>query len=222
MVGKEEDVMSNSAVARGALPPSLVPNRDWRGAMDDRIWTYYTTGEHARKYDRRSTTHLLRFLRNVEAHPPPQNSAAQAVLAAHGGMASYFTFVYFPEFVLRVRNVLAADESWRTRSGLCSYLHRASSHLQPPLALAPRTLAHSSSLLPAPVVGELERWLVSIHPAFATYAAALTDYGYEDLGFLQEVETAEFEEALTKVGMTKPAHRALALRRFQQLADEMN
>jgi hypothetical protein len=60
---------------------------------------------------------------------------------------------------------------------------------------------------------------VSIHPAFATYAAALTDYGYEDWGVLREVETAEFEEALTEVGMVKPAHRVLALRRFRQLAD---
>jgi hypothetical protein len=52
-----------------------------------------------------------------------------------------------------------------------------------------------------------------------TYAAALTDYGYEDLQFLRKVKEAEFEEALAVVGMTKPAHRALALRQFRQLAD---
>jgi serine/threonine protein kinase len=121
-VGKEEDVMSSSAAARAALPPTLLPNGDWRGMIDARLWTHYTTGEHARKYDRSSTTHLLRFLRNVEAHPPPQDSAAQTVLMAKGGMASYFTSTCFPELVLRVRNRLATETSWSTRSGLRRYL----------------------------------------------------------------------------------------------------
>ena len=64
---------------------------------------------------------------------------------------------------------------------------------------------------------DLEQWLVSIHPSFATYATALKDYGYEDLGFLRKVDEADFEVALTEVGMTKPAHRALALKQFRQL-----
>jgi hypothetical protein len=48
----------------------------------------------------------------------------------------------------------------------------------------------------------------------------LKDYGFEDLDFLREVHEADFEVALTAVGMTKPGHRALALRRFRQLKTE--
>jgi hypothetical protein len=65
--------------------------------------------------------------------------------------------------------------------------------------------------------GELEQWLVSIHPAFETYAAALIDYGYEDLDFLREADEEDFAEALTQVGMKKPAHRTRALKHFRQL-----
>jgi hypothetical protein len=67
------------------------------------------------------------------------------------------------------------------------------------------------------VVDELEEWLASVHPSFAVYSAAFKDYGYEDLGFLRDEEEAGFEQALAAVGITKPAHRALALRRFQEL-----
>jgi hypothetical protein len=132
-------------------------------------------------------------------------------------MASYFTAVCFPELALLVRTALTADEAWNTRSELIAYLQ--CSLLQPSRAMKSPQQQHMLHplMLPAPAVGELEQWLVSIHPTFATYAAALTDYGYEDLSFLREVETAEFEEALAEVGMTKPAHRALALRRFQEL-----
>jgi hypothetical protein len=63
----------------------------------------------------------------------------------------------------------------------------------------------------------LEQWLLSIHPVFTTYAAALKDYGFENMDFMEAVDVADFEDALTEVGMLKPAHRALAIRRFRQL-----
>jgi hypothetical protein len=59
--------------------------------------------------------------------------------------------------------------------------------------------------------------LLSIHPVFTTYAAALKDYGFENMDFMEAVDVADFEDALTEVGMLKPAHRALAIRRFRQL-----
>jgi TPR repeat protein/serine/threonine protein kinase len=121
-VGKEEDVVSNSASARAALPTGLLPRGDWRGVIGEPLWVRYTTGEHARNYDRSSTTHLLRFFRNVEAHPPARDSAADAVLVGNGGMASYFISICFPELALRVRNRLLRDKSWSTRSGLRRYL----------------------------------------------------------------------------------------------------
>jgi hypothetical protein len=74
-------------------------------------------------------------------------------------------------------------------------------------------------LLCAPEVGELEQWLASIHPSFATYAAALSDCGYEDLSFLRELEKEDFEEALIEAGMSKPVHRARVLRQLQHLSD---
>jgi serine/threonine-protein kinase/endoribonuclease IRE1 len=96
-VGKEADVRSSRAAARAVLPPSMLPSLlskqlcCWSDAIDERVWVHYTNeAEQGRKYDTSSTTHLLRFLRNCEAHPPPHDSQAQAVLAAHGGMASYF------------------------------------------------------------------------------------------------------------------------------------
>jgi serine/threonine protein kinase len=123
-VGKEDDVASNSPVARAALPPSLLPKQAWSDAIDKRVWLHYTTGEQARTYyDTSSATHLLRFLRNCEAHPPPQDSPAQAVLAAHGSMASYFVGVEgscFPQLVMGVmRSLMRA--SWNTRSSLARW-----------------------------------------------------------------------------------------------------
>jgi hypothetical protein len=58
---------------------------------------------------------------------------------------------------------------------------------------------------------------VSIHPAFKTYAAALVDYGYEDLSFLQAIDEEDFAIALTAAGMTKQGHQAMACKRFRQL-----
>jgi hypothetical protein len=72
----------------------------------------------------------------------------------------------------------------------------------------------------APEVGELEQWLASIHPSFASYAAALSDCGYEDLSFLREVDTKEFEEALMEAGMSKQVHRARVLRQLQHLSTD--
>jgi serine/threonine protein kinase len=220
-VGKEEDVMCGSVVARTALPPSMVPRDGWRDTLDIHVWAHYTIGDLCRSYDSSSTTHLLRFLRNCEAHPPPHDSAAQAVLAGHGGMASYFTLV-FPELTLRVWTALAEGDGWCTRGGLTKYLAQ-SSRTRSVVAVPPQQM-HPLSLLQttAPTVadGELKQWLMSIHPAFATYAAALNDYGYEDLSFLRQVDESDFGEALTAVGMTKQGHRALALRRFLQLKKE--
>jgi hypothetical protein len=87
-------------------------------------------------------------------------------------------------------------------------------------AAAPAAASRSTTLLCAHEVGELEQWLASIHPAFASYAAALSDYGYDDLSFLREAEKEEFEEALTGAGMSKPAHSARVIRQLQQLAGE--
>jgi chromosome segregation ATPase len=87
-------------------------------------------------------------------------------------------------------------------------------------AAAPAAASRSTTLLCAHEVGELEQWLASIHPAFASYAAALSDYGYDDLSFLREAEKEEFEEALTGAGMSKPAHRARVIRQLQQLAGD--
>jgi len=125
---------------------------------------------------------------------------------ANGSMASYFTSICFPKLALRVRNRLATETSWGTRSGLGRYLQ-----------CAPHS--RSSLLLCAPEVRELEQWLASIHPSFATYAAALGDCGYEDLSFLREVEKEEFEEALIAAGMSKPVHRARVLRQLQHLSE---
>jgi TPR repeat protein/serine/threonine protein kinase len=219
-VGKEEDVMSNSASAKAALPPSLLPRGDWRGVIDEPLWVQYTTGEHARNYDRSLTTHLLRFFRNVEAHPPARDSAADAVLVDNGGMATYFISVCFPELALRVRNRLLRGKSWSTRSGLHRYLQCTSPSrsftLSPEVGHEKKSRSRNRRRKSDSKKTEIEQWLVSIHPNFATFAAALIDYGYEDLSFLQEVKTAEFEEALTEVGMTKPAHRVRVLRRFQE------
>jgi hypothetical protein len=78
----------------------------------------------------------------------------------------------------------------------------------------------ASLLPPGPAPGgleELEQWLVSIHPVFVSFAAALRDYGYEDINFMRQVDEEDFEDALTEVGMIKPGHRALAIRHFRQL-----
>jgi hypothetical protein len=128
-VGKEDDVASNSPVARAALPPSLLPKQAWSDAIDKRVWLHYTTGEQARThYDTSSATHLLRFLRNCEAHPPPQDSPAQAVLVAHGGMASYFGGSggggCFPQLLLMVHGALARA-GWGSRKSLERWLPAA-------------------------------------------------------------------------------------------------
>jgi hypothetical protein len=73
-----------------------------------------------------------------------------------------------------------------------------------------------SLLVPHNTPGELEQWLVSIHSAFKTYAAALVDYGYEDLSFLQAIDEEDFAIALTAAGMTKQGHRAIGCKRFRQ------
>jgi hypothetical protein len=217
-VGKEDDVMSNSASARAILPRGLLKQARWSDVIDERVWVHYTSGEHARNYDAASTTNLLRFLRNCEAHPPPQGSQAQSVLVANGGMASYFHSC-FPHLALAVRTALAADEGWRTRSGLINHMqcYSPSSGQQraPHQQEARRELL--LPLLAQTAPGELEQWLVSIHPAFKTYATALIDYGYEDLDFLRGVDEEDFIEALTQVGMIKPAHRIGALKHFRQL-----
>jgi hypothetical protein len=221
-VGKEADVMSSSAAARLVLPPTLLKQARWSDAIDDRVWVHHTRSEQGRDYDTASTTHLLRFLRNCEAHPPPPGSPAQAVLAAYGGMASYFCSC-FPHLALAVRTVLAADEGWRTQSGLSSHMQCFS----PPSS--PQKASHQQEArreLPLPLLvahntpGELEQWLVSIHPAFKTYAAALVDYGYEDLSFLPAVDEEDFAIALTAAGMTKQGHRAMACKRFRQSVSE--
>jgi tRNA A-37 threonylcarbamoyl transferase component Bud32 len=124
-VGKEGDI--NSAIARGFLPPSLMPQRGWRSVLAETVWAYYTRGR-ARKYDIGSTTHLLRFLRNADAHPPAGDSAVQAVFKAHGGMARYFTSVCFPELALQVWTALMDNDDWNTRSGLSRYLQTQTSH----------------------------------------------------------------------------------------------
>jgi hypothetical protein len=52
-------------------------------------------------------------------------------------------------------------------------------------------------LLCVPEVGELEQWLASIHPFFASYADCTTaTVVTRILSFLREVEKEEFEEAL--------------------------
>jgi hypothetical protein len=129
-VGKEDDVASNSPVARAALPPSLLPKQAWSDAIDKRVWLHYTTGEQARThYDTSSATHLLRFLRNCEAHPPPQESPAHAVLVAHGGMASYFGGNSggggcFPQLLMAVHGALARA-GWGSRENLERWLPAA-------------------------------------------------------------------------------------------------
>jgi hypothetical protein len=172
-VGKDDDVFYSSAAARAVLPPGLLSvHMNWASVLDQRLWLHYTSGEQARSYDMASTTHLLRFLRNCEAHPPPQDSPAEAVLVAHGGMASYFRSC-FPKLALAVWTALSADDGWSTRSGLSKYMQ--CQHLS-------QGGTPSRSFLPLaelPEAGELEQWLVSIHPPFAAYAAALTNYGYE-------------------------------------------
>jgi hypothetical protein len=221
-VGKEADVMSSSAAARLILPPSLLKQARWSDAIDERVWAHYTRSEQGRDYDTASTTHLLRFLRNCEAHPPPPGSPAQAVLVAYGGMASYFCSC-FPHLALAVRTALAADEGWRTRSGLSSHMHCYSPPSSPqraPHQQEARRELPLSLLVPHNTPGELEQWLVSIHSAFKAYAAALVDYGYEDLDFLREADEEDFAEALTQVGMIKPAHRTRALKHFRQLKEQ--
>jgi serine/threonine-protein kinase/endoribonuclease IRE1 len=129
-VGKEDDVMSSSVSARAALPPSMLPSllstqsRCWSDAIDERLWLHCTNTAHqGRNYDTSSTTHLLRFVRNCDAHPPPQDSQAQAVLVAHGGMASYFVgsaevgASCFPQLVLGVRAALVRA-GWNARPSL--------------------------------------------------------------------------------------------------------
>jgi serine/threonine protein kinase len=129
-VGKEDDVASNSPVARAALPPCLLPKQAWSDAIDRRVWQHYTMGEQARTYyDTSSATHLLRFLRNCEAHPPPQDSPAQAVLEAHGGMASYFGGSSggggcFPQLLMVVHGALARA-GWGSRKSLKRWLPAA-------------------------------------------------------------------------------------------------
>jgi serine/threonine protein kinase len=122
-VGKEEDVVGNSAGARAALPPSLLPKSNWRKLIDEEVWAHYTEGDYGRSYDVCSTSHLLRFMRNSEAHPPPHNSKAQTVLAKHGGMATYFVSRCFPQLALQVRTALVEREEWRSRSTLQRFLH---------------------------------------------------------------------------------------------------
>jgi serine/threonine-protein kinase/endoribonuclease IRE1 len=221
-VGKEADVMSSSAAARLILPPSLLKQARWSDAIDKQVWVHYTSSEQGRNYNTASTTHLLRFLRNCEAHPPPPGSPAQTVLVAHGGMASYFCSC-FPHLALAVRTALAADEEWCTRSGLSSHMqcfsHPSSLQRAPHQQEARRELPLPLHVLAQTAPGELEQWLVSIHPAFRTYAAALIDYGYEDLDFLREADEEDFTEALTQVGMVKPAHRTRALKHFRQLKE---
>jgi serine/threonine protein kinase/ankyrin repeat protein len=206
-VGKDDDIVSNSAAARAVLPFSLLTkHKSWADALDQRLWLHYTKGKHARSYTTASTVHLLRFLRNCEAHPPAQDSLAQVVLVAHGGMASYFRSC-FPKLALVVWTALVADETWATRNGLSKYMQykRGNPHQSLPLVQLPVG------------AGELEQWLASIHPSFTTYTAALTDYGYEDLSFVRKVDEADFDAALKLVGMAKPAHRAMALKRFREL-----
>eukprot|EP00935_MAST-01C_sp_MAST-1C-sp1_P001411 g1411.t1 len=232
-VGREEDVMGNKPSATSVLKPGLV-QKGWHKAMAAAVYEHYTTGDFGRTYDTGSTTHLLRFLRNCEAHPPPQDSTAQAVLAADGGMACYFVVQCFPELAMRVRRALVQDlgTQWRERIGLRSFLHSSSTTHTHPGAVASsggdgqrqwsslQRLPPSALTPTVPEAGELEQWLVSIHPALAVYAAALTDYGFEDLDFVREVDEADFAEALEAVGMAKQGHRALALKRFRQLKQE--
>jgi hypothetical protein len=86
-----------------------------------------------------------------------------------------------------------------------------------PLPLSLPLLAQTSSQT---ALREIEQWLVSIHPAFKIYTAALIDYGYEDLEFLRDADEEDFAVALTQVGMIKPAHRTRALKHFRQLKEQ--
>jgi serine/threonine protein kinase len=60
-VGKEDDVMSNSAGARAVLPPAseLVPNGDWGACIPRVLWDHYM---YERLYDVTSTAHLVSVL----------------------------------------------------------------------------------------------------------------------------------------------------------------
>jgi hypothetical protein len=225
-VGNEHDVKTNSQEARGALPPSLLPKPVcWSDALDFSLWKYYTR-DQARKYNTGLTTHLLRFLRNCEAHPPDPGSMAQSVLVENGGAASYFCQRCFPQLSLGVWRMLGTREEWSTRSGLRKFLafshsrsRKKSAALPPQPSSQPPPLPEASSP-GGEALGDLEQWLVSIHSSFAVYAAALKDYGYEDLDFVQDADEEDFDEALTQVGMTKPAHRSRALKRFRLLQAE--
>jgi hypothetical protein len=121
-VGKEEEVVSNKQSARAALPPRLLVGAKWHESMDDAVYKHYTSGDYSREYDTSSTTHLLRFLRNCKVHPPPQDSMAQSVLVAHGGMARYFVGECFPQLAMAVRGALL-NARWFDRSNLAPWLY---------------------------------------------------------------------------------------------------
>jgi serine/threonine protein kinase len=217
-VGKEKDVVSNSASARQVLPPSLLPgvSLPWHTVLDPRVWSHYTDGELGRGYDTSSIMQLLRFMRNCEAHPPACGSEAQAVLVAYEGMANYFVSSCFPQLPLRVRIALAKQEAWSTRSGLQRFFRQQSQGETPvrsiPMGEADATARSGASSL------DLEEWLRSIHPNIGVYAARLVDYGYDDVSFLLDATEDDLKAALEEgcPGM-KPFHCTRVLKRHQQL-----
>jgi hypothetical protein len=223
-VGKEADVMSSSVAARLVLPPTLLKQARWSDAIDERVWVHYTSSEQERGYDTASTTHLLRFLRNCEAHPPPPGSPAQAVLVAYGGMASYFCSC-FPHLALAVRTALAADEGWRNRSGLSKYMVASTassvtsfddtdttdSKAAASGAGAGASAAKGSVAAKGSIAAKqpIENWLVSVNPVLGRYAAAFTDYGYDDTSLLVEATQQDIEDAMEELEMKKGHRRAL-------------
>ena len=57
---------------------------------------------------------------------------------------------------------------------------------------------------------------MSINPALGPYAMPLAEYGYDNLGVLQEANEQELDEAMAEIGVKKP-HRKLVKKAFRLL-----
>jgi hypothetical protein len=170
------------------------------------VYKHYTSGDYSREYDTSSTTHLLRFLRNCEAHPPPQDSMAQAVLVTHGGMARYFVGECFPQLAMTVRGALLKAR-WGNRSNLAPWLSTGGSGVGHSSAGSPSVPPQLLSVELGSV--PIREWLVSVNPHLEMYAAAFQEYGYNDTALLSEATQEDIQDAIEEIGIKKGHRRAL-------------
>jgi serine/threonine protein kinase len=237
-VGNDGDVAASNRNAKDALPSIIrvLQTSNWARKLDDTVWKLQTTGEHAREYDTASLPQLLRFLRNSGEHLPPHGSVAAEVFIAHGGMAAYFDEC-FPQLAFEVWIALK-HAGWEQRLGLQKHF---TSVLFPisgregaeagaeagAIVMAVDTAAAGAGAGNAGGGGEeripIKQWLVSVSPLLETYAAAFTEYGYEDMSMLIDATTEDIESTVDELKMKRGHRRALlnAFAVLQQAAPRM-